>query len=289
MAMPGAGLKHRIRRMLGGVPVPRVSRPRMACTVAVCATAAAILAAGALVHAQVRTASPAFDVASVKRNQNGGSGGRLRYSPAGVDFANVPLSWIIGEAYQVAYARISSSDPHARDLFFAPTGTTYFYDVGAKADHAVSKEQIRLMLQTLLADRFKLALHHESKVQPVYKLLVGKEGPKLQESVGGGESTGGLGPGGFAFHNVEMARFSGILSGFMGRPVVDQTELTGSYDITLKIEGADKAAPDKAALADWLSSSIFTVIQKQLGLQLQADKAPVDYLVIDHVEQPSEN
>jgi uncharacterized protein (TIGR03435 family) len=242
------------------------------------------------IRAQSRTEAPlAFDVASVKQNKNGGAGGRLRYNPMGVDFANVPLSWIIGEAHQVPYARISSSDAHTRDSFFAPTGTTYFYDIGAKADHAVAREQVRLMLQTMLADRFKLSLHHESKVQAVFKLLVGKGGPKFKESVGEGEPTGGLGPGGLAFHNAGMARFSGILSGFMGRPVVDQTGLKGSYDFTLKVEGADKTAPDKAALADWFSSSVFTDIQKQLGLELQADKAPVDYLVIDHVEQPSEN
>ncbi len=85
-------------------------------------------------QSQATVASPPnFEVASIKRNQTGGPP-RLRYNPAGIDFANVPLIWIIGEAYQVPYARISSSDPHIGDLFFSPAGTAYFYDITARAE-----------------------------------------------------------------------------------------------------------------------------------------------------------
>jgi hypothetical protein len=99
---------------------------------------------------------PSFDVTSVKpvsRDKLTGPG-RLRYNPQGVDFSNVPLGWVIGEAYGIAYNRISSSDQRIKDTFFAPEGTAYFFNIAAKADHPVPKAQIRLMLQTLLADRF---------------------------------------------------------------------------------------------------------------------------------------
>jgi bla regulator protein BlaR1 len=232
------------------------------------------------------TSPPNFEVASIKRNKTGGPP-RLRYNPEGIDFANVPLIWIIGEAYQVPYARISSSDAHIGDLFFSPAGTAYFYDIAARADHAVPKEEIRLMLRSLLENRFKLTLHHEPKLVPVYKLVVGKSGSKLHESAAEGEPTGALGLNGFVCRNVEMARFASMLSVRMDRPVVDLTGLKGSYDFTLRSNLPAEA--EKAALSEWFSSSIFTDIQRQLGLQLETDKAPVDYLVVNHVEHPSEN
>jgi bla regulator protein BlaR1 len=227
-----------------------------------------------------------FEVASIKRNKTGGPP-RLRYGSAGIDFANVPLIWIIGEAYQVPYARISSSDAHISDLFFSPAGTTYLYDIAARAGRAVSKQEIRLMLRTLLEDRFKLSLHHEPKVVPVYKLVIAKGGPKLRESATDGEPAGALSLNGFVCQNLEMARFASMLSVRMDRPVVDLTGLKGSYDFALKSNLPTEA--EKAALSEWFSAAIFTDIQRQLGLQLEADKAPVDYLVVDRVEQPSEN
>jgi uncharacterized protein (TIGR03435 family) len=231
---------------------------------------------------------PSFEVTSVKpvqREKRTGNG-RLRYSPQGVDFANVPLGWVIGEAYGVGYNRVSSSDHRISDMFFAPEGTANFFDIAATADHPVPKAQIRLMLQTLLADRFALRVHRESRVQLVYKLTVGKSGPKLSEAAAGGEPACSFGPGGFACGDVEMTRFSGMLSTLMDRPVLDSTGLTGSYDFTLKFPGSQEG---KAAIAEWLSSSIFADIEKQLGLRLEPDKGPVEYLIVDHVEKPDAN
>jgi uncharacterized protein (TIGR03435 family) len=149
------------------------------------------------------------------------------------------------------------------------------------------------MLQSLFEDRFKLAVHHESKIDDVYKLVIAKGGPKLEESKIDGPASGSLIPGGYAVRNSEIWRFCAFLSGRMGRPVVDPTSLTGVYDFTLKLdtlEGISTADPDfKAKVSDWSSSSIFSDIQKQLGLQLVSGKSSVDYLVIDHVERPSED
>jgi uncharacterized protein (TIGR03435 family) len=231
-------------------------------------------------------APPSFEIASVKQNSVKGQG-RLRYSPNGIDFADVPLTWIIGEAYQVAFSRISSPDPRVRELLLSEG---YFFDIAAKAAGELPKDRIRRMLQTLLADRFKLVLHHENKVEPVYKLAVAKSGSKLHESATpGGEPTAAFGPEGFVIRNMEMPRFCGILSIYMDRPVIDMTGLVESYDFTLKLESTQNGVEAKLTLRDWFMSSLFTDIQKQLGLQLAADKAPIDYLVVDHVEKPSEN
>jgi len=234
---------------------------------------------------------PSFEVTSVKpvqRDKLTGPG-RLRYSPQGVDFSNVPLAWVIGEAYGVAYNRVSSSDKRIRDTFFAPEGTAYFFDIAAKADHSIPKEQIRLMLQSLLADRFKLVAHREPRVQQVYKLVTGKSGPKLQEAAAEGEPVCSFGPDGFVCHNVEMTRFTGMLSTLMDRPVLDATGLAGSYDFTLRFKGGLTPQEGKAAVIEWLSSSIFPDIEKQLGLRLEADKGAVDYLMVDRVEKPDAN
>jgi len=86
-----------------------------------------------------------------------------------------------------------------------------------------------------------------------------------------------------------MVRFAGFLSTYMDRPVVDFTALTGRYDFAVKREGAERSTPDKAAFAEWMSSSIFGDLQRQLGLRLDADKASVEYLVVDHIEMPTDN
>jgi len=179
-----------------------------------------------------------------------------------------------------------------------------FFDVAAKSDHPVSRAELKLMLQSLLADRFKLAMHHESKTEAVYKLSVASSGPKLPASASEGEPVcNGRIDGGVICRNMSMAAFSNFLTPRLSRTVLDTTGLEGRYDFDLKLDGLPTAAQVREAAAsggeaanavkrsmfDWTQSSIFSDIQKQLGLKLDADRAPVDNLVIDHVERPSEN
>ena len=227
-----------------------------------------------------------FEVASVKQDKSRGSP-RLRYTPNGVDFAGVPLVWIIGEAYEVPYSRISSSDRHLNDQFFSSAGAAHFYDVAARADRAVPKDSIRLILRALLENRFKLAAHRESRMMPVYFLEVGKTGQKLEAAESDGEPSGALGPNGFVCRNLEMARFASMLSVHMDRPVVDRTGLNETYNFALKPTAPSDGG--KGALSEWFSISIFADLQKQLGLEFRADKASVDYLIVDSVREPSEN
>ena len=230
---------------------------------------------------------PQFDVASVKASKERKQP-RLAYNPMGIDLSGVPLTWLIGEAYGVPYSRISAQDSGAHELLMSRDD---FYDVAAKADHEISRDQVRLMVRTLLVDRFKLAVHPEAKVESVYNLGVAKSGSKLKASAGGGEPSSTFGPGGFVCRNMDMSRFAGILSQYLDRPVIDATGVKGSFDFTLRIETPDSGAPDRAklALVEWLTSSVFSDIQSQLGLQLSAGKASVEYLVVDRAEKPSEN
>jgi uncharacterized protein (TIGR03435 family) len=246
-------------------------------------SAAGLLAAG-LICAQSKD-HPQFDVASVKVNKERKQP-LLAYNPLGIDLSGVPLTWVIGEAYNIPYSRVSTQDSRVAELLVSRTDS---YDIAAKADHPVSKDQVRLMLRALLADRFKLGAHPEAKTESVYKLGLAKSGSKLKASEGGGEPSSALGLGGFECRNMVMARFAGILSQYLDRPVIDATGLTGLYDFTLKFEVSGPPDQVKRGLVDWFMSSIFADIQSQLGLQLSGDKASVEYLVVDHAEKPSEN
>jgi uncharacterized protein (TIGR03435 family) len=271
--------------------VPRVSVARVAAGIAalLTLTVVASLSPRWIAFAQ-QDSHPAFEVASIRPSGNNSPG--IRYNPLGVDLAHVPISWVIGEAYQIPYSRISSSDSRLRDSYFSPQGTAYFFDISARTDQPTSKDRIRLMLQALLADRFKLVLHRESKIEPVYLLTIAKNGSKLQETAAEGEPSVTPGLNAFVFRDMDMARFSASMSTFLGRPVVDETGLTRDYDFTIRpnipLAGATDSGP-KAALLDWFAGAFFSDLEKQTGLKMESGKAPVDYLVVDRLEKPSEN
>ncbi len=245
--------------------------------------------------------APAFEVASIRPGQEKSRPTR-RLNPTGIEYSGFTLKMLISEAYGVRGFSMSNADSRSRDLLDRGT-----FDIAAKTDHEVPKEQLMRMLQILLTDRFKLTVHRDSKVEPVYKLVVAASGPKLQKAAAEGDPVCTLfGEGGAVCRNMTMPTFSSLLTDRMGRVVLDLTELKEAYDFTLKLEGvpglnqmreamASGGDPGTAkrtmaaAMRDWSSSSIFSDIQKQLGLKLEADKGPVDHLVIDHVERPSEN
>ena len=210
------------------------------------------------------------------------------------------------------------------------------YDVSAKLPAGAAREQIRDMVAALLADRFQLKLHHETKEFPVYALVVAKGGPKMKESpqdavsdsagagrgniditAGGGRGGSGadlgngsslaMGDNGLDAVKLGMPSFADMLARFVDRPIVDMTELKGAYDFSLRFSPEDfRAMRIRAALAAGVSislppetiravmegasgDSLFTAVEA-LGLRLDARKAPLDVLVIDHAERtPSEN
>ena len=162
------------------------------------------------------------------------------------------------------------------------------FEITAKAEQPVGDQILMTMLQGLLAERFKLALHREAKPIEAYVLEVAKNGPKLEKGDGQGARTSN-GRGDIVATNATMDRFAEILSRQTDLPVVNQTGLEGVFNLKLQWtpENARLATPADGAGID--GPSIFTAIQEQLGLRLHAQKVPVEVLVIDHVEKPSEN
>jgi uncharacterized protein (TIGR03435 family) len=172
------------------------------------------------------------------------------------------------------------------------------YDVVAKAGSDATYTQMKPMLQTLLADRFKLALHRESKELPVYELSVAKGGPKIVATKEGSCAPLDLsGPppplgtkicGGVArrlyeltSYAVSMPEFVGYLAAIMGRPVIDKTGFKDRFDVDLKF--------DPCSTPGGLGGATPPGLQDQLGLRLQSAKGPVEVLVIDHAERPTAN
>jgi uncharacterized protein (TIGR03435 family) len=167
------------------------------------------------------------------------------------------------------------------------------------------------MLQSLLAERFQLTVHRETRESAAYALVIGRTGLKMKPSkdqalyVGdfpdgspdGRPLTGGgpteLAPGRFLGEAIPITMFTNLLAGPLGRQVINKSGLTGRYDIDLRYTpGSGQASSDDADQSPQGSTStasLFTAVQEQLGLRLESTKGPVEILVIDHVERPSEN
>jgi uncharacterized protein (TIGR03435 family) len=185
------------------------------------------------------------------------------------------------------------------------------YDIEAKADGGPSQDQMKLMMQRLLGERFKLSLHRGTKELPIYRLTEAKDGfklrplkegdcivfdpthppssPKLTASDFCGNLT--MGRGSFEGTSATMADLAVSISQIVGRPVVDGTGITGVFHIRLKfaaLSGSVAAADNGAPTADDLPS-IFGAVQEQLGLKLESTKGPVEVLFIDSIERTSEN
>ncbi len=224
--------------------------------------------------------APSFEVASIKPSQRWKAGGEGRtretidQSPVSLTLRNVTLSSCVQMAYGVRFYQVSGPESLRSE----------HYDILAKAARPVSLAQMKLMLRTLLASRFKLALHRENKELPVYALVVAKNGQKLENAKDEGDPNIRVSDGSFIFQNVSMPDFAEKLSDLrtIDRPVVDRTGIQGVFDITLKSAAS--------AMLEDNGPSIFTLIQDQLGLKLEAKKAPVEILVVDHAEKvPTEN
>lgn len=237
----------------------------------------------AALSSPARAQPPAFEVASVRSHQPSGTGeGRtsLDSAPGSLTFRNARLSDCIKWAYQVRDYQISG-----------PSWLTVEkYDIAAKAASPAHTDQLRQMLQTLLAERFKLQFHRETRDLPVYALAVAKSGPKLHKADPGGNTSMNGENGSFAFRGTSMPQFAEDLSTFsqVDRPVLDRTGIPGVFDFNLKF--GDSNDEMKRALVTGDGVSIFTIVQEQLGLKLEARKGPVEMLVIDHVARaPGEN
>jgi uncharacterized protein (TIGR03435 family) len=168
------------------------------------------------------------------------------------------------------------------------------WDIEAKCDDTRhSPEETQRMLQKLLEDRFSLKMHTEKQQRPVYLLTVANKGPKFTES---NKATANLrvNANSISIERGNMNRLTGVLATALGRPVLDRTGLTGLYDLSVQWDDApvrEGGAPgiDVPPAPGDDHGSIFTAVENQLGLHLERQHAPVDVLVIDHIDKPSSN
>jgi uncharacterized protein (TIGR03435 family) len=264
------------------------------------------------------TKSPAFEVASVKLNKSSNGPKGIRPVGPGGRFSATRLT--LRELTRLAYGspaalmadQVIGGSSWIDSDYFDVVAKVAEQDLTPNANTALGVETL-MMLRSLLGDRFRLKMHTESRQLPIYALVSSsrrRSSPQLRLSTGDcvsplaaprsvtvdrnrlcGFTT--VGAGLLAGRGVTMEFLAGVLSQFpdVGRIVRDRTGLSGAFDIDLKYSPAFPAAanPD-ASVANPTSDSgpsVFTAIQEQLGLKLESTKAPVDVLVIDHVEQPT--
>jgi uncharacterized protein (TIGR03435 family) len=285
----------------------------------------AIVQAGLLLYAGTAAIGlaadgPKFEVSSVKRAappsagtgvRDGARGGPGTADPSQVTYTNLRLKDLLLTAYAVKSYQISGPDWLDAER----------YDIAARIPPGTTKEQFTLMLQNLLTERFKLAVHHMTKHLSLYELVVAKNGPKLRRGVddpsapppsvpGAPPPPGKNGlpivqPGHFAImamngrlhieaRQLSMARLADMLANQLNRPVWDKTGLSGEYDYSLEFapEGLGGAVtlPADNPVGERDALSLFAAVQEQLGLKLQKKTGAIDVLVIDHADKvPTEN
>ncbi|HEX5227330.1 MAG TPA: TIGR03435 family protein [Bryobacteraceae bacterium] len=263
--------------------------------------------------AQTPAPRPEFEVASIKLNKSATPFVRVQ-PPRGGRFSatNIPIQFLVTMAYRIKDFQLSG----------APAWwTSERYDIEAKADGNPATEQMLTMLQSLLEDRLQLKIHRETKELQVYALVVSKPGklhpaegecpprpdgplPAIQPGKLPSPPCGGffMFPGRLTGQKVNIEALIDPLSRFTQKIVLDKTGLTGKYDINLEYTpdqsqlpgGLGPGGPAPPGLPplppiDPNGPTLTTALQEQLGLKLESQKGPVEMIVIDHVERPSEN
>jgi bla regulator protein blaR1 len=248
-----------------------------------------------------------FEVASIKPSNPNAEGSGIQFMPGGgLRMTNVTLKQMITFGYDVRPFQVQggpgwiNSDRY--DLLAKPDSSPGAVDATTNLhkmtdeQFMTTQQQMRARLQPLLAERFQLAVHRETKEQSVYALVIGKSGSKLKETKGEGRRMG-ITRGKIDAQGVPLQIFVQNLSSLLGRPVLDQTGLKGDYDFELSWtpdpgQSPGPAGPpglDASTPPDPNGPSLFTAIQEQLGLRLESAKGPVEMIVIDRAEKASEN
>lgn len=226
-----------------------------------------------------------FDVASIREHkaaaiEEGGNRDSIEAFPGSLTMRNVNLLSCIRWAWDVKEYQVTGPA--------ALTGDRY--DILAKTSTPVSLDQMREMFQRLLAERFQLRAHRETKEQRVYLLATAQSGPKLHKAEPGGNSAMTREAGSFVFHSRSMPQFADDLSGLarVDRPVLDRTGIGGIFDFNLKF--GDSLEDMKRVLGAGDGPSIFTLVEEQLGLKIEAGKGAIAMVIVERVERrPTEN
>ena len=265
----------------------------LACTALLCVAAIVAVTNGRLANAQT---APKFEVATVKLSALPNPGGFFTFpSPGRLSAPNFPLRMLIGFAY--------SGNGPGPEITGGPKWINEDrYNIQAQAEGPATPAELRLMLRTLLAERFALKMHTESKEIDVYALVLarsdGKLGPKVTPTEGGecGNAPPAvpcaalIQPTGLRLANQTMAMLGNLLSANitgLGRRVVDRTGLTGKYNMNFEFRWPPQGT--NAAPEDPFAPSIFTALQEQLGVKLESSRGTQEFLVVDSAERPTEN
>jgi bla regulator protein blaR1 len=239
-------------------------------------------------------AKPAFEVATIKPSDPGRPGQIVALRGAEVITTNTTVHDLINLAYWL----------HPKQVTGGPAWTeSVKYDMTGKPDAPgqPSVDQMKMMIQKLLADRFQLKFHFEKRDLPVYAIRIAKTGAKMIKSQDDPKGLPGFYFGRAAsgttltFRNSPLSQIAAVLQNTLDKPVVDQSGLSEKYDFTLTFtpDAAQAViiggAPPPAADNPDAAPDLFAAVQQQLGLKLESTKAPVDVMVIDRVEKPSEN
>jgi uncharacterized protein (TIGR03435 family) len=277
LAANGGSLADRIARLLGQSRISTGIMPEPAVLV----TTSLIAVAGWGLFAQTNQTNkqprPSFEAVSIKPNNLGGGHSHSHSSPGRLE-ASMTTKTLIENAFGVKEFQIAG-DPAWLDQAN--------YDIVAKTPTPLqlTKQNLEPYLQSLLAERYNFKFHTESKKFAGYALMTAKAGPKLKPhtgSEGGGtDSNGNREKVTMTGTNITMPGFADYLSRQMDQIVVDESGLKGSYDIAF--EWSQDDGPQATA------PTVFTALQQQLGLRLQAKKVPMEVIVIDNVDKPSEN
>lgn len=304
----GSNLKRRIETIMTSPPARQlnIGRKLLLLAAAIVAVVAPIIIGvfnAPASNAQSTTDRPRFEVASIKLNTSGQPGSGFNLGGQIVTIKNTTLENLIQIAYDARNFQVIGGPGWIN---------TDRYDIEAKVEGPFTPGpagmlQQRLRLQALLEERFNLGLHRDTRDLPIYELTIAKGGLKIQplkdESClqpdpthagpGPGHQMneycgfGGFGRGSFMVTSTTMADLAKSFSMAVGRKVVDKTGITGTFRVNLTYVPDELNGPSPDS--ENAGPSIFTAIQEQLGMKLESSKGPVDVLIIDHVERPSQN
>jgi uncharacterized protein (TIGR03435 family) len=231
-----------------------------------------------------------FEAATIKPTNPAGVIGALNLTSGGrrVEIAGFTFFELVGRAYRIAPFQISAPPSLLNHAGLA--GQRYDITALARSDAPVGPDQVDLLLRQLLSDRFGLKTHREKRQLPAYSLVVARTGAKIHEGVAD-ETNFDMSGGRIKADMVPISMLARILGNYMNRPVLDETGLQGKYNFELtwtpgELEPVLQPGETGAVVS---GPSIFTALRDQLGLKLESKKSPVEILVIDRAEKPSEN
>jgi uncharacterized protein (TIGR03435 family) len=233
------------------------------------------IAISVALFAQKRSDKVEFEVVSIKPADPAAPGHMAQLTPGGFRGRNLRLFELIMNAWHLNQDQLIGGPKWLE---------TAGWDIDARFPAGTGPAESPQMMQAMLADRFRLLTHRETRMLPVYALTVAKSGIKLRA----GDGRGGMsaGPRLIRYGSGTMGELASQLSSYLGREVIDQTGITGQYAISLSFAPVDPGAGD--ATQD-PAPSIFQALQDQAGLKLESTKGPVEVLVIDHAERPTPN